>query len=91
VVIAMRIIGRPAAHALYFLIPGFNVYFFFRTILELANCFGKTSTLDYVFASLFNVFYILNLGLSEEEGYQGPVYGTLAKNASDEASNMAVA
>jgi hypothetical protein len=29
--------------------------------------------------------------LSEEEGYQGPVYGTLAKNASDEASNMAVA
>ena len=91
VVIAMRIIGRPAPHALYFLIPGFNLYFFFRTILELANCFGKTSTLDYVFASLFNVFYILNLGLSEEEGYQGPIYGTLAKNASDEASNMAVA
>ena len=26
-------------------------------------------------ASVFNIFYILNLGLSEEEDYQGPVFG----------------
>ena len=67
VVVAMRIIGRPAAHALYFLIPVFNLYFFFKTILELANTFGKDSTLDCALACVFNVFYILNLGLSEEE------------------------
>ncbi len=91
VVVAMRIIGRPAWHALYFLIPGFNLYFFFRTILELANTFGKESTLDYVLACVFNVFYILNLGLSEEEGYRGPVYGTLASNEDSRASTMAVA
>ena len=91
VVVAMRIIGRPAWHALYFLIPGFNLYFFFRTILELANTFGKESTLDYVLACVFNVFYILNLGLSEEEGYRGPVYGELASNEDSRASTMAVA
>ena len=28
---------------------------------------------------MFNVFYILNLGLSEEEEYEGPVYGKLAE------------
>ena len=91
VVVAMRIIGRPAIHALYFLIPVYNLYFFFRTILELANTFGKESTLDYVLASLFNVFYILNLGLSEEEEYHGPVYGALACKKNERASSMAVA
>ena len=75
VVVAMRIIGRPDWHAALFLIPAFNVYFFFRTILELANCFGKHTTYDYIMASIFNIFYILNLGLSEEEDYQGPVFG----------------
>lgn len=91
VVVAMRIIGRPASHALFFLIPVYNLYFFFRTILELANTFGKESTLDYALASVFNVFYILNLGLSEEEEYQGPVYGSLATKKDEQASNMAVA
>ena len=91
VVVAMRIIGRPSMHALYFLIPVYNLYFFFRTILELANTFGKEGTLDYVLASVFNVFYILNLGLSEEEEYQGPVYGALACKKNERASSMAVA
>ncbi len=75
VVVAMRIIGRPDWHAALFLIPVFHVYFFFRTILDLANCFGKHSPYDYIMASAFNIFYILNLGLSEEEDYQGPVFG----------------
>ncbi|MDA0945728.1 MAG: hypothetical protein RLZZ314_1753 [Bacteroidota bacterium] len=92
VVIAMRIIGRPARHALFFLIPGYNLYFFFRTILELANTFGKTSTLDYILASVFNVFYILNLGLSEEEDYVGPVYGNLrTQPGKEDTGHMAVA
>lgn len=79
VVIAMRIIGRPASHALRFLIPGYNVYFFFRTVMEVASTFGKRSTLDHVFACVFHVFYVLNLGLSEEEEYLGPVHGQLSK------------
>jgi hypothetical protein len=90
VVVAMRIVGRPASHALYFLIPVFNLYFFFKTILELANTFGKDSTLDYVLACVFNVFYILNLGLSEEEDYLGPVFGE-ARREVNNAPHMAVA
>lgn len=91
VVVAMRIIGRPDKHALLFLVPGFNLYFFFRTILELAHTFGKGSSLDYALACVFNVFYILNLGLSEEEDYQGPVYGKLAERTKDHRPEMAVA
>ena len=74
-VIAMRIVGRPDSHALRFLIPGYNVFFFFRTIMELAASFGKRSNLDFGLAAVFNVFYILNLGLSEDEEYEGPVFG----------------
>ena len=47
VVIAMRIVGRPDSHALRFLIPGYNVFFFFKTIMELAASFGKRSNLDF--------------------------------------------
>lgn len=75
VVIAMRIVGRPDSHALRFLIPGYNVFFFFKTIMELAASFGKRSNLDFGMAAVFNIFYILNLGLSEDEEYQGPVFG----------------
>ena len=75
VVIAMRIVGRPDSHALRFLIPGYNVFFFFKTIMELAASFGKRSNLDFGLAAVFNIFYILNLGLSEDEEYQGPVFG----------------
>ena len=39
VVIAMRILGRPDAHALLFLVPVFNIYFFFKTVIELAQAF----------------------------------------------------
>lgn len=73
---AMRIIGRPAWHAWLFLLPGFNVYLFFRTLIELAQSFGKRSWVDYALISVFNVFYVLNLGLAYEEVYRGPVYGT---------------
>lgn len=90
VVVAMRIIGRPATHALYFLIPVFNLYFFFKTILELANTFGKETVLDYVLACVFNVFYILNLGLSEEEDYLGPIYSQNQTSTSS-APHMTVA
>ena len=83
VVIAMRILGRPDTHALLFLAPVFNVYFFFKTIIELAQAFGKTTTTDFILATLFNVFYVLNLSLAYQEEYEGPVYGSAAKSASN--------
>lgn len=82
VVVAMRILGRPDAHALLFLVPVFNVYFFFKTIIELAQSFGKHTMTDFVLATVFNVFYVLNLSLAWQEEYQGPVYGSAARRAS---------
>ena len=79
VIVAMRVIGRPDSHALMFLIPGFNIYFTFRTMIELAQAFGKRSTIDYLLVAVFNVFYVLNLGLAYQEEYQGPVYGSAPK------------
>ena len=72
------------------MIPGYNIYFFFRTMMEVASTFGKRSTLDHVLACVFHVFYVLNLGLSEEEEYQGPVHGKLSRSdAHDTALSMA--
>jgi hypothetical protein len=31
--------------------------------------------MDHVMACVFNVFYVLNLGLSYEEEYEGPAHG----------------
>ena len=90
-VIIMKIIGRPASHALSFLILPLLPFYFFRTILELVSAFGKKSTADYVMACVFNFFYILNLGLSEEEEYAGPVYGVTKTPKSQSDANMAVA
>ena len=75
VVMTMKIVGRPAFHALFFLIPGFNVYFFLRTTIEIAQSFGKKTNVDFALAAIFNVFYVLNLSLAYQEEYQGPVYG----------------
>jgi hypothetical protein len=75
VVVAMRILGRPDWHAALFLVPIFNVYLTFKTIAELAQSFGKTSNADAVLAIVLNVFYIINLALSEDEEYVGPAYG----------------
>ena len=74
VVALMRIIGRPATHALWLLVPGANVYFAARWLIELAQSFGKTHWLDYLLVVVFNAFYVLNLGLAYSEEYEGPVY-----------------
>lgn len=74
VVVAMRVLGRPDWHAALFLLPIFNIYLAFKTISELARSFGKKTTLDTVLAIVFNVLYVLNLALSEDEEYQGPAY-----------------
>ena len=88
VVIAMRIVGRPDSHALRLLIPGYNVFFFFKTIMELAASIGKRSNVDFGLAAVFNIFYILNLGLSEDEEYQGPVFGQVLEKV--QRSHIAV-
>jgi hypothetical protein len=45
--------------------------------MELAQSFGKKSNLDFALAVFFNVFYVLNLSLSYQEEYEGPVYGQI--------------
>lgn len=85
----MQIIGRPKVHAAFFLIPIYNIYFFFRVCIELAQSFGKYSTIEYVLVCLFNVFYVLNLALAYNEEYHGPVYGRDMKASRD--TNAALA
>ena len=80
VAIVLQIVGRPVSHLAYFLIPFYNVYFFFKLHIELAQSFGKTSSLEYVLVCIFNVFYLLNLGLAYNEEYVGPVFGKNVKN-----------
>jgi hypothetical protein len=74
-VVVMKIVGRPASHVAYFLVPFYNIYFFFRTCVELAQSFGKYTVLDYVLVCVLNIFYVLNLALAYNEEYHGPVFG----------------
>ena len=74
VIVVLRIVGRPAVHFWLFLIPVFNVYFAAVVLIELAKSFGKYSALDYALMLLFNVFYIMNLGLAYNENYYGPSF-----------------
>ncbi|MBM71389.1 MAG: hypothetical protein CL847_01200 [Crocinitomicaceae bacterium] len=69
----MKLIGRPSWHAWLFFTPAV-VYLLPKTIIELAQSFGKSTTTDYILALVFNVLYILNLGLSYDEVYEGPSY-----------------
>ena len=59
------------------------VYLLPKTMIELAQCYEKNTTKDYVLLFIFNVFYIMNLGLAYDEEYQGPVYSkkSLASNS----------
>lgn len=83
VIVFLRIVGRPANHIFLFLIPIYGQFYLLpKVYIELCNSFGKRSILDYVMVILFNGFYILNLGLSYETQYEGPVYGTEKGKAS---------
>jgi len=76
----MTIVGRPKVHVAFFLIPVYNIYFFFRICIELAQSFGKYTMLDYILVCILNVFYVLNLALAYNEDYHGPVYGKDVKD-----------
>lgn len=76
-IVFLKIVGRPASHIFLFLIPVYGqLYMIPKVYFELCDSFGKRSLVDYIMVIVFNGFYILNLGLSYEAEYQGPVYGT---------------
>lgn len=79
----MKIVGRPGWHIAFFLVPVYQIYFFFRICIELAQSFGKYSSIDYVLVCILNVFYVLNLALAYNEEYHGPVYGKDTKALQD--------
>lgn len=91
VIATLRIVGRPGWHILLFLVPVFNVYFAFKLLIEVAQSFGKRDAIDYVFVIVFNLFYLLNLGLAYNEEYQGPVYGVSPEELKQRASRYATA
>jgi hypothetical protein len=72
--VIMKIIGRPTKHVWYFAIPVLNIFFGFKVLVQLAQAFGKRTYTDALLVCLFNVFYVLNLALSYDEEYVGPVY-----------------
>ncbi len=79
----MTIVGRPKIHVAFFLIPLYNIYFFFRVCIELAQSFGKYTVVDYILVCVFNIFYVLNLALAYNEEYHGPVYGKSARELNE--------
>ena len=81
----MKLIGRPTWHAFLFFTPA-AIYLFPKTILEIAQSFGKHKLSDYILALVFNVFYILSLGLSPEEEYVGPAYKRLSIKTNNKLS-----
>ncbi|MCH2197652.1 MAG: DUF5684 domain-containing protein [Flavobacteriales bacterium] len=90
-IVTLKIVGRPGSHILLFLIPVFNIYFAFRLIIELAQSFGKNQVIDYVFAIVFNIFYLLNLGLAYNEEFHGPVYGLSKEEIQEREARYATA
>jgi hypothetical protein len=76
VLIVMDIVGRPRAHAGYFLIPFYNIYFYFLVCIELAEAFGKTSKMDAFMSCVLNILYVVNLALDYNEEYTGPIYNS---------------
>lgn len=83
----LKIVGRPGWHALYLLIPVYNLYFIIKVYIELCNSFGKTELIDYILVIVFNGLYVLNLGLSYEDNYKGPVYSA-RKNQSKQNKSL---
>ena len=81
----MKLIGRPTWHAFLFFTPA-AIYLFPKTILEIAQSFGKNKLSDYVLVLVFNVFYILNLGLSPDDEYVGPAYKRRSINTNNKLS-----
>ncbi|MBK9175007.1 MAG: hypothetical protein IPM46_01470 [Flavobacteriales bacterium] len=75
IVIFLRIVGRPAWQGWLMLIPIYGqLYFIPKIWIEVVQCFGKRSLLDYVLVIALNGLYILNLALGDDQ-YLGPLRG----------------
>lgn len=75
VIVFMRIVGRPDRDAWKMLIPIWGqLYFVPRVWIEVVQCFGKRSIMDYILVIALNGLYILNLALSNDQ-YLGPLRG----------------
>lgn len=75
-IVFLEIVGRPASHIFLFLIPVYGqLYMIPKVWIEVCQSFGKRSIVDYVAVILLNGLYILNLGMSYDTVYEGPVYG----------------
>ena len=110
VIVFLKIVGRPAQHAWYIILPpvlavavsifgGYDTIsyialgvigtfwlgFVGKVYVELCNSFGKNKIIDYILVMVFNGLYVLNLGLSYEAKYRGPVYQTKEKKSNVEA------
>lgn len=49
--------------------------FMVKVYIELCDSFGKSTVFDYILVVALNFLYILNLSLSYDTVYNGPVYG----------------
>lgn len=75
VIVFMRIVGRPDRDAWKMLIPIWGqLYFVPKVWIEVVQCFGKRSIMDYILVIALNGLYILNLALSNDQ-YLGPLRG----------------
>jgi hypothetical protein len=78
IAVFLRIVGRPARDGWKMLIPIWGQFYFIPKVwIEVCQSFGKRTTLDYILVIVLNGLYILNLALSENTRYQGPVHGKL--------------
>jgi len=76
VIVFLRIVGRPASDIWKMLVPIYGqLYFIPKVWIEVCQCFGKRSLLDYILVIGLNGLYILNLAMSEDSLYLGPVHG----------------
>lgn len=57
--------------------------FMIKVYIELCQSFGHYRMIDYILVTIFNGFYVLHLGLSYTEEYEGPVYGKVKEKAQD--------
>ncbi|WKZ66058.1 MAG: DUF5684 domain-containing protein [Flavobacteriales bacterium] len=74
VIVFMRIVGRPASDAWKVLIPLYGqLYFIPKVWIEVVQCFGKRSMLDYVLVIALNGLYVMNLAFNESDQYLGPL------------------
>ena len=73
------------------LLAVFMAGFTIKLYIELCQCFGKRKMVDYIMVVMLNGFYILNLALSYETKYHGPVYANKKKDSQAPATGSPVA